>query len=88
MKWYKKQKSVAKMFGQKMTREVFAGFFKKAIPVVGGALGGGITFVSFKVCCDKLRASLQDTMLSNSEHIETEEEMAIVFEEAEYVDVE
>lgn len=58
-------KSVAKWFSVKMTKEVFAGFFKKAIPVVGGVIGGGITFVSFKPCCDKLKASLQNTMLSN-----------------------
>lgn len=58
-------KSVAKWFGVKMTKQVFAGFFKKAIPVVGGVIGGGITFVSFKPCCDKLKATLQNTMLSN-----------------------
>ena len=58
-------KSVANWFGIKMTKEVFAGFFKKAIPVVGGILGGGITFLSFKPCCDKLKKSLQDTILSN-----------------------
>lgn len=58
-------KSVAKWFGIKMTKEVFAGFFKKAIPVVGGVIGGGITFLTFKPCCDKLKASLQNTLLSN-----------------------
>lgn len=58
-------KSVAKWFSVKMTKEVFAGFFKKAIPVVGGVIGGGITFLSFKPCCDKLKTSLQNTMLSN-----------------------
>ena len=58
-------KSVAKLFGVKMTKEVFAGFFKKAIPIVGGVLGGGITYLSFKPCCDKLKKSLQDTILSN-----------------------
>ena len=58
-------KSVAKWFGVKMTKEVFAGFFKKAIPIVGGVLGGGITYLSFKPCCDKLKKSLQDTILSN-----------------------
>ena len=42
-------KSVSKWFGVKMTKEVFAGFFKKAIPVLGGVLGGGITYLSFKV---------------------------------------
>ena len=63
-------KSVASWFGQKMTKEIFAGFFKKAIPVVGGVLGGGITFISFKPCCDKLKASLQNTLLSNPNKIE------------------
>ena len=58
-------KSVASFFGKTMTKQVFAGFFKKAIPVVGGVLGGGITYLSFKPCCDKLKISLQDTLLSN-----------------------
>jgi len=58
-------KSVSKWFGVKMTKEVFAGFFKKAIPVVGGVIGGGLTYASFKPCCEKLRKVLQDTMLSN-----------------------
>ena len=58
-------KSVSKWFGVKMTKEVFAGFFKKAIPVVGGVIGGGLTYASFKPCCEKLRKVLKDTMLSN-----------------------
>lgn len=71
-------KSVAKWFGVKMTKEVFAGFFKKAIPVIGGVVGGGITFVSFKPCCDKLKKSLQDTALSNPNHKEITEENIII----------
>lgn len=71
-------KNVAKWFGIKMTKEVFAGFFKKAIPAVGGVIGGGITFVSFKPCCDKLKKSLQDTALSNPNHKATKEENIII----------
>ena len=71
-------KSVAKWFGIKMTKEVFAGFFKKAIPVVGGVVGGGITFVTFKPCCDKLKESLKDTALSNPKHKVTKEENIII----------
>ena len=67
-------KNVAKWFSVKMTKEVFAGFFKKAIPVVGGVIGGGITFLSFKPCCDKLKASLQNTMLSNPIYFPTTED--------------
>ena len=67
-------KSVSKWFGVNMTKQVFAGFFKKAIPVVGGVIGGGITYLSFNPCCDKLRSTLQDTLLSNPNHHATEEE--------------
>lgn len=58
-------KSVSKWFGVKMTKDVFAGFFKKAIPLAGGVLGGAITYATFKPCCEKLKISLQDTILSN-----------------------
>lgn len=58
-------KKVSKWFGVKMTKEVFTGFFKKALPIIGGVLGGGISYLSFKPCCVKLRKTLQDTILSN-----------------------
>lgn len=67
-------KNVSKWFGVKMTKQVFAGFFKKAIPVVGGVIGGGLTFVSFKPCCDKLRTTLQNTMLSDPNYCSSKEE--------------
>ena len=70
-------KSVSKWFGVKMTKDVFAGFFKKAIPVVGGLIGGSITYLSFKPCCYKLKASLQDTLLSNPNHRELGDEKLI-----------
>lgn len=70
-------KDIAKWFGVKMTKEVFAGFFKNAIPVAGGILGGGITYLSFKPCCERLKASLIDTKLSNPNHKECKEESEI-----------
>lgn len=74
-------KSVSKWFGVRMTKEVFTGFFKHAIPVVGGVIGGGLTYMSFKPCCDRLKYSLQDTLLSNPNHEITEEENLILNEE-------
>lgn len=73
-------KSVAKWFGVNLTKKVFAGFFKNAIPVVGGVIGGGITYLSFKPCCDKLKHSLQDTRLSNPNHHASQEELQEVEE--------
>lgn len=81
-------KSVAKWFSVKMTKEIFAGFFKKAIPVVGGVIGGGITFVSFKPCCDKLKASLQNTMLSNPDYRPTEEDDDLIIVDSEIEETE
>ena len=67
-------KAVLKWFGIKLTKSVFAGFFKKAIPIVGGVVGGGITFLTFKPCCYRLKNVLQDTMLSNPDHVSSKEE--------------
>lgn len=67
-------KSVMKWFGVNLTKSLFTGAIKKAIPVVGGVLGGSITFFSFKPCCYNLKNALQDTMLSNPQHISTEAE--------------
>ena len=59
--------------------EVLAGSAEDA---VGGVVGGGITFVTFKPCCDKLKASLQNTMLSNPNYQQNEEDtIEIVVEE-------
>lgn len=42
-----------------------------------GVLGGEITYLSFKPCCDRLKNSLKDTKLSNLAHVETKEEQEI-----------
>ena len=67
-------KGVMKWFGVNLTKSLFTGAIKKAIPVVGGVIGGGITFAAFKPCCYRLKDVLQDTMLSNPKHISSEEE--------------
>lgn len=71
-------KSIAKWFGVKMTKKLLTGMVQKSLPIVGSVVGGGITYVSFKPCCDKLKESLQDTLLSNPNHIETDEENIII----------
>lgn len=67
-------KSTLKWFGVKLTRDIFAKSVKNVIPVVGGVVGGGITFLSFKPCCLRLKAALTDTMLSNPNHVSSTEE--------------
>lgn len=74
-------KATAGWFGKKMTKDVFAGFFKKIIPGVGGVIGGGITYITFKPCCDRLKSSLQDTLLSNPNRNVIYDENIIIIEE-------
>lgn len=82
-------KSVAKWFNVNMTKKIFAGFFKNAIPVVGGAIGGGLTFVTFEPCCHRLRNTLIDTKLTNPYHQSGKEEEQIYDNiRNEYIDVE
>lgn len=72
---FKIAKKVADWFGVNLTKDVLKTAVKDSLPVVGGVLGGIVTFASFKPCCVKLKKSLQDTMLSNPDkHIESEGE--------------
>lgn len=63
-------KQTLKWFGVNLTKKIFADFVKKAIPVVGGIIGGGITFISFKPCCDRLKESLHDSILMELPKVE------------------
>ena len=67
-------KSVMKWFGINLTKALFAGAVKNAIPVIGGVLGGSLTFFMFEPCCRKLKEALQDTRLSNPNHVMDAEE--------------
>ena len=53
-------KQVAKWIGIKLTKESFAKGISKVIPVVSGAISGGLTYVSFKKGAKKLHKALYD----------------------------
>ncbi|MBR6027905.1 MAG: hypothetical protein IKP40_02365 [Clostridia bacterium] len=57
-------KSAARWFGVHMTKKVFTGFFRRAVPVVAGVISGALTFTSFKPCCVRLKEALRGTGLS------------------------
>lgn len=80
-------KKVAKYFAVNMTKQMYAAFFRSAIPVAGGIVGGGITFFSFKPCCNNLKAALQNTMLSNPNYTPVlEDDIADIVIEADDAD--
>ena len=55
---------------------------------VGGVVGGAVTFASFKPCCDKLKASLRNTMLSNPNCSASQEDEILILDEVEDTSVE
>jgi hypothetical protein len=64
-KWalYNASKQVAKWIGVKLTKESFARFLSRAIPVISGFLAGGITWVSFSTMSTKLLKHLEGLRL-------------------------
>lgn len=64
-------------FGIKLTKEVFAKGIAHAIPIAGGIVAGGLTFATFKPCCEHLVKVLKDTSLSNLSHVSSIQENQI-----------
>lgn len=71
-------KNIAKWFGVKMTKKMLVGVVQKTVPIIGGVVGGGITFVTFKPCCDKLKKSLQNTSLSNPNYVPSKDDIIVI----------
>lgn len=74
-------RSIASWFNVKMTKTMYAGLFKKSLPVIGGVIGGGMTYLSFKPCCNKLKKSLENSPLFNPQLVEDPEEFVVLNEE-------
>ena len=67
-------KEVSKWFGIRMTKTLLSDAVSRVIPVVGGVIGGGLTFAAFKPCCMRLKNELRDTRLANPQHQSSREE--------------
>lgn len=46
--WYPMFKSVAKVLGIQVTKKSVGTIISKAVPIIGGVISGGLTFVTFK----------------------------------------
>lgn len=58
--WYPIVKQVCKAIGIKMTKDVAAKGISKAIPVIGGLVSGGLTFISMRPMGKKLASTLDE----------------------------
>lgn len=72
--WWKPAKQVIKVLTQKtMTKEVFANAVaKKAVPVAGAFISGGLTYASFKPGAERLRKHLRSLPVSRIDKSEVD----------------
>ena len=65
--YYPIVKSIAKAFGAKMTKQVFAKGVSKAVPIIGGVVSGGITFATLRPMGNRLTDALDEAHFTYSE---------------------
>lgn len=65
-KWglYVLAKEVAKWIGVKLTKESFARFIARAIPIISGFISGTVTWVTFSIMSKRLRIHLENLRLA------------------------
>lgn len=59
-------KQVVKYFGVRITKRMLDRTVAHAMPVIGGVIGGSVTYRSFRKDCNQLKTSLGETHLCNS----------------------
>lgn len=62
--FYTPMKKVLHFLGVNMTKQTFAKGVSKVVPVIGGAISGGVTYASFKPSAERLRRYLRSLPLS------------------------
>lgn len=62
--FYNPMKAVLRVLGVNMTKQTFAKGVSKVVPVIGGAISGGVTYASFKPGAERLRRYLRSLPLS------------------------
>ncbi|MCO7125001.1 hypothetical protein NIE88_04325 [Sporolactobacillus shoreicorticis] len=68
--YYPLIRKVAAFFGAKMTKSTFARGVSKIVPVLGGAMAGGITYVTMKPMARRLQKELAAGMVDNPDLLE------------------
>ena len=58
--WYQLLKKLLDFFGKKLTKEGAAQIAKKAIPVLGAAISGGLTLTTFSIENKRLQKKLKE----------------------------
>ena len=84
--YYPIVKKIAAMLGQRMTKDIFAKGVGKAIPILGGAISGGLTLATFKPMAHKLQKHLSEmARMTPAEFAEYEAANTIIIDENNFV---
>lgn len=62
--FYPVMKKVLRNIGVSLTKQTFAKTAAKVVPVIGGAVSGGLTYISFKPSAERLKAHLRALPIS------------------------
>lgn len=82
-------KKIAQAVGIKMTKQIFAEGVSKIVPLIGGAVTGGLSYITFKPCAKKLKNSFKDLYLCDPQYYKELQSQSIIdidteiFDEAE-----
>lgn len=63
-------KKIATLLGVKMTKDIFAKGVAKIVPVVGAAVSGGLTYITYKPMAEKLRCYLESCEVADVDYYE------------------
>lgn len=61
-------KQTAKWLGIQVTKTSFSRSVAKIVPIIGGIVSGGLTYVTFKPQAKKLMRALRNTMITAYEN--------------------
>ena len=77
--YYQLVKKISGMLGQKMVKAIFAGGVSKAVPILGGAISGGLTLATFTPMAHRLKKHFS-TLAHMSPEEFAEHEAALVID--------
>jgi predicted RNA-binding Zn-ribbon protein involved in translation (DUF1610 family) len=80
--YYPIVKKIAAMLGQKMVKETFAKGVSKAVPILGGAISGGLTLATFKPMAHRLKKHLSKMAHMSAEEFAKYEASIVIDAEA------
>ena len=78
-------KRIAQILGVKMTKEIFAKGVAKVVPILGGALSGGLTYFTFKPAANNLKNRLKTLQPASVDFYKVKHDD---FEEVNFIDIE